>query len=1140
MVDVTKLVESFFDKVRTTRALGAGTPETSYYEALKGLLDAVGSSLKPQVHCLSQLANTGSGSPDFGLFSSDQLQKGEPRPGQLPSRGVIEMKAVNDDSLFTSEPKQITKYFDYYRLVIVTNLRSFQIIGEDPSGNAVRLERFTLADTPAEFWSLIQTPGSSSQKVGNSFGEFLSRALTQSVSLHRPKDVAWFLASYARDARHRVEAAGDLPALATVRAALEEALGIEFQAKQGDHFFRSTLVQTLFYGLFSAWVLWARTGPKGGKSFDWRASTWYLNVPFVRTLFQQLSSPMQLEPLGITEVLDWAGDTLNRISPEQFLKSFDSGEAIQFFYEPFLEAFDPELRKQFGVWYTPTEIVRYMVAQVDHALKVDLKIEDGLAADNVFILDPCCGTGGFITAALERIHQNLSSHGLGDAIGGLVRDAAQHRVFGFEIMPAPFVVAHLQVGLALSRLEADLEDGQRPGIYLTNALTGWEPHTSKPLPFPELEAERASADAIKQKAPILVILGNPPYDGFSGVAPGDEERSLSTEYRKFKKVEAPQGKGLNEPYVRFFRMAERRITEKTGAGIICFISNYSWLDGLSHTGMRERFLEVFDAVRIDNLHGDRKASERAPDGKSSATVFAVRGQSPGIKVGTAISTLVRLPDHAPRQTIEYRDFDASNADERRASLLASLDNPELYPYEVLTPSLPLKLNFMKGAVAAGYADWPRLPELMPSCFAGIQTARDEFLVSIDRPSLEQRMDRYFDPGVSDDDLSKAHPEVMGVTKRYDPYEIRKMLRNRGRQGGDLARYAYRPFDVRWLYWDRDTKLLDEKREEFLPHVSQGNVIISAQQKARGEWHGAQAGTSLACLDLLDRGSSNFPTWLHDPVTKAVRPNLNASLEKWLSDRGIPLDAVALHVVATLHSPAYASSNGGALRSDWPRIPLPSSQEVFKNSATYGLTLAQLLDVEVAVAGVTAGALFEGLPLIAVPRGKDYHLRAWGYRQKSRGGSNIVMPGQGNIKRRSWNAQEQDALSALAKRHGLTLDHVLDLLGKEAIDVHLNDDAYWQGVPPAVWGYELGGYPVLRKWLSYRDETVLGRALEASEVLHFSGVVRRITELLLHGPALDHIHDECRSAAIGWRDGRPTADADPTGSASDESLSPVPA
>ena len=226
-----------------------------------------------------------------------------------------------------------------------------------------------------------------------------------------------------------------------------------------------------------------------------------------------------------------------------------------------------------------------MVARVDRALKEDLGIADGLAADNVYVLDPCCGTGAYLGEVLRRIALNLKDQGLGALTGARVKQAALERVFGFEIMPAPFVVAHLQVGLTMQELDAPLADDadERAGVFLTNALTGWEPTVQKPLPFPELEEERDRAQRIKQDTPVLVILGNPPYNGFAGMAV-DEERELSRAYRTTRRVRRPEGQGLNDLYVRFFRMAERRIVEKTGQGVVCFISNYSWLDGLSFTG----------------------------------------------------------------------------------------------------------------------------------------------------------------------------------------------------------------------------------------------------------------------------------------------------------------------------------------------------------------------------------------------------------------------------------------------------------------------------------------------------------------------------------------------------------------------------
>ena len=169
-----------------------------------------------------------------------------------------------------------------------------------------------------------------------------------------------------------------------------------------------------------------------------------------------------------------------------------------------------------------------MVARVDKALKDDLGISEGLAAENVYVLDPCCGTGAYLAEVLRRIALNLEGEGLGALAGVAVRKAATERVFGFEIMPAPFVVAHLQVGLTMQNLDAPLaaDGSERAGVFLTNALTGWEPHMNKPLPFPELEEDRDRADRVKQDTPILVILGNPPYNGFAGMAV-DEERELS-------------------------------------------------------------------------------------------------------------------------------------------------------------------------------------------------------------------------------------------------------------------------------------------------------------------------------------------------------------------------------------------------------------------------------------------------------------------------------------------------------------------------------------------------------------------------------------------------------------------------------------
>ena len=563
---LTTIVEDYLADLRRIRASGGATGERSYYPPLSNLLAAVGATLKPKVICVGELAQQGAGHPDFGLYATHANCSGEePREGQLPECGVVEVKPAGDDAWLTADSAQVSRYWTRYRLVLVTNTRDFVLVGQDAAGNPTRLETFRLAPTQDEFESRLETPRAFAREVGPSLGEYLCRALSHRATLVEPRDLAWLLASYARDGLARVEAAGDAPSLRAVRTALEEALGVRFEGERGAAFFRSTLVQTLFYGIFSAWVLWARQTPAPTGRFNWHEAVWHLRAPVLRALFQQLSDPGRLKPLGLVEVLDWTADALDRVDREAFFDRFSEGEAVPYFYEPFLEAFDPALRKQLGVWYTPTEVVRYMVARVDRALKDDLDIADGLAADNVYVLDPCCGTGAYLAEVLRRIASNLQDRGLGALTGAHVKRAATGRVFGFEIMPAPFVVAHLQVGLTMQALDAPLADDgdERAGIFLTNALTGWEPTVQKPLPFPELEEERDRAERVKQDSPILVILGNPPYNGFAGMAV-DEERELSTAYRTTRRVRRPEGQGLNDLYVRFFRMAERTNCREDG------------------------------------------------------------------------------------------------------------------------------------------------------------------------------------------------------------------------------------------------------------------------------------------------------------------------------------------------------------------------------------------------------------------------------------------------------------------------------------------------------------------------------------------------------------------------------------------------
>ena len=1187
-------LHAYLSELHAIHASGAGVKETSYYPAVSGLFNAVGKTLKPSVRCIINLKNTGGGIPDGGFFTPDQFgkEKGPLAPNHggtggknlappllgaggatLPSRGVLEVKGAADDVFKIAASEQVDKYWAKYGQVLVTNLRDFVLVGRSETGQKAELERFSLAPTEAAFWTLAAHPDSAGAAQGEQFGEYLQRVLLQAAPLASPEDVAWFLASYARDARSRIQSS-PLPALASVRAALEEALGLRFQGDKGDHFFRSTLVQTLFYGVFSAWVLWCRqhTSAKTAGRFDWRMAAWELHVPMIRALFEQVAQPSKLGALGLVEVLDWTGAALNRVDQPAFFAKFDGEQAVQYFYEPFLQAFDPELRRELGVWYTPPEIVRYQVARVDMVLQDELGIPDGLADPRVFVLDPCCGTGAYLVEVLRHIQARLDAQG-GDGLAGSdLKRAATERVFGFEILPAPFVVAHLQLGLLLQNAGAPLSEAkaERVGVYLTNALTGWGteggPHPV--LPIPEFGEERDLADQVKQKKPILVILGNPPYNSFAGLAV-EEERALSLAYRTTKTAPAPQGQGLNDLYIRFFRMAERRITEGTGKGVVYFISNYSWLDGLSHTGMRERYTEVFDQIWIDNLHGNRIISEYAPDGKTSETVFAMQGTSVGIKIGTAISLMVKTGPTHDTTHILYRDFNQARAADRREALLESLNAPDpRQQYKALVPVAQIGLPFVPRLLNDAYLTWPLLPDLFPVSYPGVKTSRDDVVVDIDRDRLEYRMRQYFDPSITNEQMKQIAPGAMESDNSFNAVATRAALQKRGLLADNFIRYCYRPFDMRWLYWEPETKLVDRARPDYHAQIFSDNVWLEARQKQPMEKFD-RGFFARHLADNFGNGLSNFfPLLLRPKVqpslleleagTREARLNLSEKAKGYLegidpltpnsggtggegyvgallaapsffeggaAQEGAASSAPTLemgmeslfyHTLATLHAPAYREENGGALRQDWPRVPLPATLNALQASAALGRQIAALLDTETPVPGVTVGILAPVFQTVGVikrvdggqlqPNAGDLRVAAgWGHG----GQGGVTMPGKGKSVERAYTAEEAAALG-----DGRAL------LGETTRDVYLNGVACWRNVPAHVWDYTLGGYQVMKKWLSYREHALLGRDLTPDEAREVTAMARRLAALRLLEPALDASYQAAKTAGFVWEERPP--------------------
>jgi len=1121
-------LRSYLEGMRAIHLTGEAVEETSYYGQLEALLNEVGKALSPAVTCVLTTKNRGAGLPDGGLFIARQAVADAGDSALLaraPERGVMEVKGPAQDIIRVGRSAQVKRYLARYGKVLVCNYRDFIVHRLDSNGAVQVGERFTLAPDADSFWAL--KPNEAENALGADFTDFLKRALLGDAPLSAPVDLAWFLAAYARTALKRVEGAGDIKALAALRSALEDELGLSFEGKDGDHFFSSTLVQTLFYGVFASWVFWSEQQPEQAAGrFTWRQAQWTLSVPMVRVIFQQLVTPANL-PVGLDEVLDWTDDVLARVDRKLFFQRFKAAEAVQYFYEPFLQEYDPGLRRELGVWYTPREVVSYMVDEVDRALREQLDLPLGLADSRVHVLDPCTGTGSYLTAVLDRIVTTLTAHGGNGLVAAEAKQAALSRIHGFELLPAPFVIAHLRIGIALQHLGVPLDasTGERASVYLTNALTGWGDGSEHPtLPFPEFAAERDAAEAVKRDQPILVVLGNPPYNGFAGVS-GREEGGLAEPYKAglYEKWDITKNK-LDDLYIRFFRVAERRITEQTGKGIICFVTNSSWLGDPSAVVMRERLLAEFGDITIDHLNGDsRETGKKTPDGGNDDSIFSTKLNPAGITRGVAISMLVRTdgPSDTP-PTVRYRDFWGQD---KREQLAAATADPDAGPdYESLEPKPVNWFRLLRWRRRHDYANWPAVNELCAvDPLLGFNENRKFALIDTNSDTLAGRIRTYLNPDVP---MTQVDPRLSTNYARFNADAIRtRMLDQYPFDEHHIQRFQFRPLDLRYAYVETRVKLWNEARPPLAAAAEGAPGFLLARRRAPRVLDGTAMHFSGCLVDQKVTFTDTYaiPLWLpaglgqeqtstlslfdlDTELASTWKPNLSSKALAYLQQLGIT-DAqndkdsatlIWLHALAIGVSPLYVEQNGEAVRSDWPRVPMPDSEHSLRESAALGARVAALLNPDTPVKGVDTAPLDLNMRTVAAigrvdsrpvnPGQGDLAVTAgWGIVQ-----ARAVMPGSGKYDMRERAAGDSEGLT----------EGDLDVLGEQVLDIYLNDHTRWSGVPVTAWDYTIGGFQVLRKWLSYRDKRALGRDLTTTEARAFTTIARRLTVLVLLGPELD--------------------------------------
>lgn len=1166
-VSLSELVTIYCSDTRNLESLPTST-ETTFYPDIRTLLTAVLKHEKLPFDVRTGTSEKGAAShdmPDF-VLGDGALFVGV--YGEVKRASTT----LQDLAASTEQKDQIGRYLAQTGVVLLSNVRGFGLLVCDPNyvrdGVTPVPPAQRVLEKTVDLWSAVTvgTKPNVDPDAVIALIEIITRAVTDLACIGAPADLAKVLARQARDAKDALP--DDLKPLKPLLEDYRQALGLAFDVddEKGARFFRSSLVQSVIYALFAAWILWDKQAEADAK-FDIDDAHTFLPIPFLDALLHDIRHPSRMKHLGLEPHLARAIATLNRVDRPLFrarmtFPSID-GEttiaAITYFYEPFLEAFDPKLREDLGVWYTPPEIVRYQVRRVHHLLKVELGRPRGLADPEVIVLDPCCGTGAYLLEVARCIAEELTAEGDMDTVGLELTSAFQDRVIGFEILTAPFAIAQLQLYLLLEQLGAKPDPNRRLAVFLTNALSGWRDDGDVKLNFPEMREEFDASQRVKRNARIIVVLGNPPYDRFTGAAQA-EEAALVAHYKGVELVEH-QTKGgeikldgfgrplmkqrgnsrlyeefgikkqlLDDLYIRFLRLAEERIGVAAEFGVVSYISNSSYLTGRSHPLMRRSLLSSFHAVWIDNLNGDKyRTGKVIPQGLPGAgtrddSVFTTEMDSRGIQPGTAIVTWVKHTGSAtaPDATkVRYRDF-WGPAQSKRQALIASLPSgspasPSAAPaYENIEPNAEGRWRLSPRILEGGFEAWPALDELFPVAIQGVNHNRgvEGSVIDTDRLALQARLEAYISaptfpdaaaafPALAPPPKEDGKPGVVG----YDPKKVWQELVQLGFDKDKIEPFLTFPLDQRSIYYETRTKLLNRARPEYEANLFDNEFLLTVPEPRKESETRPIFATTLANLHVHERGSVVFPREtvnddllahreanVSEPAWRVLREHFDLSGERSEDDARAFVGRLFRIAFAILHAPTYQAEHKSALSSDWAHLPIPRDAKLFEKLANVGEQVVRLLDanrdardvIEAVLTPARAKCLGQLRRKDGTPVNADdlkVTVTYWG------GGKGKWVP-------RPFAEDElPDAATA-------------DVWGDRTGDLYLNEEAHFAHVPEAVWLYQLGGYPVLKKWLGYRQaDRHEGIPLSDHERRWLRQMIQRVAALQALGPSLDALYQE---------------------------------
>jgi hypothetical protein len=690
--------------------------------------------------------------------------------------------------------------------------------------------------------------------------------------------------------------------------------------------FADMYAQTLVYGLFVA-----RFYDETPDSFS-RVEARDLipnSNPFLRHFFDHIVGPdfdKRLEYI-VDELCEVFSHADIPLLMKQYFKNdlwdnvHEGPDPVIHFYEDFLREYDSELRKKMGAFYTPLPVVRFIIRAVDQILEKDFNLASGLANTSklsdgkhkVQILDPATGTGTFISAAIANIYARFLKNGQKGRWPSYVQNDLLPRLHGFELMMAPYTIAHLKLSMAFEKTGFKYFNQKRLGIYLTNSLeeTPLQQDLFAGFGLAESIAEESKeASKIKNDTPIMVVVGNPPYSGHSSNK-GMFEKEL-IEYKKESdgsSLKERNPKWLNDDYVKFIRFGELMV-EKNSEGILAFITNHGYLDNPTFRGMRHHLLQTFDSIYIVDLHGNSKKKEVAPDGSKDENVF-------DIQQGVAIMIAIKTGKKKQGDLAALYKQDIFGKRENKFEKLDSLDLDKKN-YEEIEPSEPSFLfKSMDMSLEKEYKDGFSTANLFLQNSVGIVTAKDAVFIADNRDSLEAQINAFF--------------ETNKIIKSVESEKIQKI--------------SYRPFDSKFVYYD--VSLLERAREKVMKNFQKDNIgLISVRQVAEDQgFNHIFVSDSIveSRMTLSNKGICYvYPMYLYDN-NSVKTSNLNQEIVDQIEQtvgKTTPED-IFDYIYASLHSPSYREKYKEFLKIDFPRVPFPQDAGQFKKLVAKGKELQEL-------------------------------------------------------------------------------------------------------------------------------------------------------------------------------------------------------